>query len=77
MKYQIVDYEWTVDHDLAAIPVGTIIDTDQPEWAWLALHPPPINAMAIDQRAYDALRRRYPYWHIVRAPEIEVSSRLR
>ena len=60
MKYQIIDYDWPVEHH-APIPVGTVIDTDQSEWAWLKYRPPPINAMAMDQQAYDVLRRRYPY----------------
>jgi hypothetical protein len=74
MKYLIVDYEWPVEHHLAPIPVGTVIDTDQPERAWLAFRPPPINAMAMDQHAYDVLRIRYPYWHTLSAPEIERSG---
>jgi hypothetical protein len=70
MKYQITDYDWSVQDHMVPIPVGTIIDTDEPDWAWLRDHPPPINAIAMDQEAYDVLRRRYPYWYISSTPEI-------
>ena len=58
MRYQLTG-DWPVQHHLAPIPAGTVIDTASAEWAFLAGRPPPPNAMALDQEAYDELLRSY------------------
>jgi hypothetical protein len=39
------------------IPVGTIVDTSLPEWAWLANVAPPIDAIALDRAGSGNLNR--------------------
>ena len=44
------------------IPSDTILDDADPAWAGvLAANPLPINAIALDQDAADALSRTYPH----------------
>jgi hypothetical protein len=53
---------WPCSGGAMLIPAGTILDSDDWSWNGVALTwPPPINAIALDQSAYDELLRHYPY----------------
>jgi hypothetical protein len=68
MIYQIGSRGWPCDQYL--IPGGTVVDTGDPAWAWLAGTSPPPSAMAIDQEAYDALAAKYPHWMLSSGPGV-------
>jgi hypothetical protein len=65
MRFQLTG-DWPCDGGANLIPVGTILDRDR--WGSLPW-PPPINAAALDQAAYDLLLQHYPYNRILTAGE--------
>jgi hypothetical protein len=68
MRYQIKG-QWPVDRTLLA--AGTIVDTGQDEWKWLANTPPPPDAMALDQSAYNFMAEKYPNAGISSGPGVD------
>ena len=69
MKFQLVGHGWPIGQYL--VPVGTIIDTDDPNdswrwlWqSWLPEKPPPVNALPVDQETYDLLAQTYGAYRI-------------
>ncbi len=55
MKFQLLG-AWPVNGGAVLVPAGTILD--RADWTWLGIRlpwPPPINAMALNQEAYDQL----------------------
>jgi hypothetical protein len=71
MIYQLYSHGWPLNGGATFLPVGTRIDIDQPEWAWLASLVPPPNAQALDQEAYDLMAANYPYNIILTGPGID------
>jgi hypothetical protein len=49
---------------------GVRIDTGAPEWRWLADRVPPMNAMALNQNAYDVMAAKYPSNWILSGPGV-------
>jgi hypothetical protein len=60
MQYLIIHHAWPLDGGAMTLPAGTLIDTDAPEWQWLADVVPPPNAQCLDQECYDLMVRYYP-----------------
>ncbi len=60
MKFQLLAPGWPVKGGAVLVPAGTILD--RADWQWLGIAlpwPPPINAMALDQEAYDELLKHH------------------
>jgi hypothetical protein len=57
MKYRIEREAFVVGGVL--IPAGTIVDTDLARFAFAKGKVPPLNAVALDQTAYDVMHRSY------------------
>jgi hypothetical protein len=70
MRYQIRG-EWPVGKTLLA--AATVIDTGKSEFAWLANTPPPPDALALDQPAYNFMSEQYPNGNIASGPGIDRS----
>ena len=69
MRYQITQHGFPVGDKL--IPVGTVIDSKaNDDWSRLAKgRAPPINALALDQEAWDAIQAAHPYQqHLIPRP---------
>jgi hypothetical protein len=64
MRFQLSG-PWPADPRTTPIMPGQTIDTDRPEWAWLADRILPPNAIALDQETYDHLAMHYDYWKIL------------
>jgi hypothetical protein len=73
MRFQLANHGWPIAGGLL-IPEGTILDRDDWSWNGAALTwPPPINAIALDQSAYDELLRHYPYFRIQSRPDAGIN----
>jgi len=65
-RFQLCQHAWPIEGGAKLVPVGTMLDRDDWQWNGSPLPwPPPVNAMALDQEAYDALLRHYLYWQVV------------
>jgi len=62
MRFQLKNHGWPIGDKL--VPTGTILDLGNPasDWDRLARDhmPPPLNAVALDQEAFDVMWRAYP-----------------
>jgi hypothetical protein len=68
MRYQIKG-QWPVGQTLLA--AGTLVDTAEPEFHWLANTPPPPDALALDEEAYRFMSEKYPNGNISSAQGID------
>ena len=68
MRYQIKG-QWPVGQTLLA--AGTLVDTAEPEFHWLANTPPPPDALALDEEAYRFMSEKYPNAMISSGPGID------
>jgi hypothetical protein len=65
---------WPVQGGAMLIPAGTILDRDDWKFNGVALTwPPPMNAVAMDQDAYDALLKHYEYFRILTRPDAGIN----
>ena len=70
-RYQLTG-AWPIEGGAKLVPVGTVLDTEEWTWNGVALPwPPPVNALALDQEAYDALLRHYLYWQLLSAGGVQ------
>jgi hypothetical protein len=70
MKFQLVNHGWPINGGAMLIPTGTMLDGLDWKWQGVALPmPPPVNAAAMDQEAYDELRKHDPANRILIAGE--------
>jgi hypothetical protein len=54
LKYMISGQGWPISQQPPRlIPPSTIVDTSQPQWAFLASVPPPVDAIALTQATHD------------------------
>jgi hypothetical protein len=54
LKYQVSGAGFPVAQPISQIlSAGTIVDTSQAQWAWLASVPPPVDAIALTQQTFD------------------------
>jgi hypothetical protein len=72
MIFQLTGCGWPIEGGAKLVPVNTILDRASWQWNGVDLPwPPPINAVALDQAAYDELLLHYPANRILTAnPEI-------
>jgi hypothetical protein len=74
MLFQIVSHDWPCN--AISVPVGTMLDKDDWTFAGTPLPwPPPVNACALDQEAYDFLLAIYPYYQVLSIPHAAVVRR--
>lgn len=68
MIFQLTHHGWPIEGGAKLIPVGTLLDHADWQWNGTPLPwPPPINAIALDQAAYDTLLQFHPYYLILTA----------
>jgi hypothetical protein len=68
MRFQLVGCGWSVGAFL--VPQGTILDSTNWTWHGMPLpSPPPVNAAAMDQEAFNELLKHYPANRILIAGE--------
>jgi hypothetical protein len=61
VKFLIGGGGWPVNGGAMLIPAGTIVEGEPPTWNHMTLPQPlPIDAVALDDEAAEAMRRWYP-----------------
>jgi hypothetical protein len=67
MRFQLAQHDWPCS--AVTVPVGTMLDKEDWTYAGAPLPwPPPVNALALDQEAYDFLLAIYPYYQVLSVP---------
>ena len=61
MIFQLANHGWPIEGGGTLIPVGSLLDHADWQWNGAPLPwPPPVNAVALDQSAYDTLLQFHP-----------------